>query len=141
MVLKGRNIFGRLVLLFTLVPILELYILFQVARYTNWLVTISLVIATGFAGAYLAKREGRSILGRISRDLSEGKLPGEELINGLCVLIGGALLLTPGILTDITGFTLIIPVTRNLYKNYINSLFRRMIENGRVNVVFWDRHY
>lgn len=138
---KGKNIFGRLVLLFTLVPIIELYILFQIAKYTSWLTTIVLVITTGIAGAYLAKKEGRGILRRINSDLREGRLPGEELVNGLCVLVGGALLLTPGILTDIAGFTLIIPLTRNIFKGYLKNMFRKMIESGNVNVVFWNRNY
>lgn len=131
-----RNLFMKLVLLFTTVPLVELYLLFQIAQLTSWLWTFMLVIATGMAGAYLAKSEGKGILGRIQMELSQGRIPGEELVNGLCVLVGGVLLLTPGIITDILGFTLIIPDTRNLYKKYLKRKFADMIRRGNVNIYF-----
>jgi UPF0716 protein FxsA len=137
---KGKNLFSILLLLFIIVPIVEVYILFQVVKVTNWWLTIALVIFTGVAGAYLAKREGREILRKISQDLSQGILPGEELINGLCVIIGGALLLTPGVVTDITGLTLIFPLTRSFYNRYFRSMLGRMINNGSVRVFNWSNN-
>lgn len=131
---KGKNIFTKLLLLFTIVPIAELLLLFKITQYTNVIITITIIITTGIVGAYLAKKEGRGILSRIKLDISEGRLPAEELINGLCVLIGAAMLLTPGIITDLTGFTLLIPVTRNLYKSYLKGMFARMIDNGNMRI-------
>ena len=126
--MKKQSIFTKLVLLFTVMPLVELYVLIEIANITSWSHTILLVIGTGILGAYLAKREGRQIISRIQNELSVGHLPGEELINGLCVLIGGALLLTPGILTDIIGFTLIIPVTRIIYKKWLKEKFSNKIQ-------------
>lgn len=135
---RGKNLFSILLLLFIIVPIVEVYILFQVVKVTNWWLTIALVIFTGVAGAYLAKREGRLILRKISEDLSNGRLPGEELINGLCVVVGGALLLTPGVVTDIAGLTLIFPLTRSFYNRYFRSMFGRMINRGSISVFKWN---
>ncbi|MBS4535671.1 FxsA family protein [Clostridium sp. D2Q-14] len=127
---------GKLILLFTLVPIVELFILFKIAEVTSGLATILLVLLTGIAGAYLAKSEGRIIINRIKNELSQGRMPGNELINGLCVLIGGALLLTPGIITDIVGFSLVIPMTRIMFKRYIKGKFEGMIREGQIHFYY-----
>ncbi|MTI69690.1 MAG: FxsA family protein [Firmicutes bacterium] len=127
---------AKLILLFTITPIVELYILFQLADVTSPLTTVGLVLITGIAGAYLAKSEGRLILSKIKLELNSGRVPGNQLLNGLCVLIGGALLLTPGIITDILGFTLVIPGTREIYKSIIKRKFKRMIEEGNINIYF-----
>jgi UPF0716 protein FxsA len=125
-------------LLFTIVPLFELYLLFKIAKFTSWSSTFLLVISTGVIGAYMAKKEGKQIIIRIQNEIGVGRVPGEELINGLCVLIGGALLLTPGILTDILGFSLIIPFTRLMYKRRIKELLKNMINRGNVNIYYND---
>lgn len=136
--MKQNNIFTKLILLFTLIPLAELYVLFKVAKITSWLFTILLVIITGVLGAYLAKQEGRQIIYRIQNEINNGKMPGKELVNGLCVLIGGALLLTPGIITDVIGFSLIIPITRIIYRNWIIKILNNAINRGSVNVFYTD---
>ena len=115
---------------------LELIILFKIANATNWILTIILVLVTGIIGAQLAKNQGGQILKKIHIDLSEGRLPGEELLNGLCVLIGGAFLIAPGVITDVLGLTLIFPATRIIYKKIMKRKFRDMIQNRNVNI-FW----
>lgn len=127
---------GKLILLFTLTPAVELYILFQIAKVTSLGTTILLVILTGIAGAYLAKSEGRLIINKIKMEINQGRMPGNELINGLCVLIGGALLLTPGIITDVIGFSLVIPITRSVFKAYIKKKFESMIREGQVHFYY-----
>ncbi|MGO1370289.1 MAG: FxsA family protein [Senegalia sp. (in: firmicutes)] len=129
---------GKLILLFTIIPIVELFLLFKIAEITSGLTTILLVILTGILGAYLAKSEGRLILMRIRTDLNRGQMPANELINGLCVLVGGALLLTPGIITDIIGFSLVIPLTRMAFKRYIKAKFSEKIRSGQVNFYYRD---
>ncbi len=124
----------KIFLLLTLVPIIEVFILFKIAEVTTVWTTIALVIVTGFAGAYLARREGTQILSSIKRELNDGRVPGNQLLNGLCVLIGGILLLTPGLLTDITGFTLVLPVTRQLYIRLIKRWLTNMMQMGSVNI-------
>jgi UPF0716 protein FxsA len=124
----------KLILLFTITPIVELYILIELSQVTSVLTTIGLVLVTGIAGAYLAKSEGKIILTRIKLELSEGRMPGNELLNGLCVLIGGALLLTPGLITDILGFTLVLPGTREIYKAIIKKKLRNMLDRGNIDI-------
>lgn len=126
----------KLILLFTITPIVELFILLKLADVTSTLATIALVLFTGIVGAYLAKKEGRIILTKINIELNNGRMPGNELINGLCVLVGGAFLLTPGILTDIFGFSLVIPGTREIFKAIIKRKFKDIIDNGNTNFYF-----
>jgi UPF0716 protein FxsA len=133
---KVKNLFLIFFLLFTIVPLLELYILFVIANIINWKTTFIIVVATGIIGAYMAKRESKVVIRRIRRELNEGRIPGDELINGLCVLMGGAFLLTPGMLTDAAGFTLIIPSTRVLYKNYIKDRFSEIVRKRSMNIFF-----
>lgn len=127
---------GRLILLFTVVPIVELYILIQIGNEIGAFNTIMLVLITGIVGAVLAKSEGRQIIRNIQQEMNQGKMPGDELINGLCVLVGGAMLLTPGIVTDIFGFILIIPFTRIFLIKFIKRKIKSMIKEGTVNVYY-----
>lgn len=126
----------KLILLFTITPLVELAILFKLNQHVGFGYTLALVLTTGVVGAYLAKSQGREILFRIKYEMGEGRMPGDALINGLCVLVGGAMLLTPGIVTDTFGFILVIPITRELVKVYLKSKFKKMIDEGRVNFYF-----
>ncbi len=130
---------GKLILLFTVVPIVELYILIQIGNEIGVFNTIMLVFITGVVGAVLAKSEGRQIIGNIKQDMAMGKMPGDELINGLCVLVGGAMLLTPGIFTDVFGFVLVIPFTRMFLIKSIKRKIKSMITEGTVNVYYKDQ--
>jgi len=123
-------------LLFTIVPIVELFILFKVAEVTSAMTTVVLVLVTGIAGAYLAKSEGRIIISKIKNELNAGRIPGNDLLNGLCVLVGGAFLLTPGILTDVVGFSLVLPGAREIYKAVAKRKIQKMIETGSINIHF-----
>ncbi len=120
----------KLIVLFTLMPIIELAILIKLSKYIGLGYTILIVLFTGFFGAYMARREGRSVLQRIKIEMSQGRMPGDELINGLCIIIGGILLLAPGIVTDITGFLLVVPILRETVKNLIKGKIRKMISEG-----------
>ncbi len=124
----------KLIMLFTVIPIIELMLLLRINQYIGFGYTILLVFLTGVVGAFLAKQQGRGILHRIKRDMAQGQMPGDELVNGLCVLIGGALLLTPGIITDIAGFSLVIPSTRHALKQSIKRKMKQMIREGTVHV-------
>lgn len=137
--MKKGNMFTKLLLLFTIVPVVEVFLLFKISGLTNWLVTMLIVISTGVIGAYLAKSEGKGIIDKIKNELSYGSLPKDELIGGLCVLIGGVLLVTPGVLTDLFGFSLIIPLTRNIYVKLIKSKFKNIIDNGNSNFVYINK--
>lgn len=122
--------FIRLILLFTLLPLAELFILLKVGSMIGLLNTIILVIGTATLGAYLAKRQGIETLNRIRQQLEHGALPAEELINGLLILIAAIVLITPGLLTDTFGFLLLIPQTRRWLKRYVQELFKNRIARG-----------
>ena len=93
---------GRLIF-FVAVPLLELAILLQIGQWIGLPSTIALVVTTGVAGAALARRQGIRAFLAVQRELASGRLPGRSLLDGLAILVGGALLLTPGVLTDVIG--------------------------------------
>ena len=104
----------KLLFLFTVVPTFELYLLFAVADQIGGLETIYLVIVTGIVGASMAKREGLSVIRQIQEGAINGEPPADKLVEGLMVLVGGILLVTPGIMTDAFGLSLILPWSRRL---------------------------
>ncbi len=128
--------FLKLILLFTVVPLLDFALLLKVGDYIGFINTIILVIATGAIGAYFAKREGRDILNKIKFDMSQGRMPADELLGGLCVIIGGVCLVSPGLITDALGFALVLPVTRIPFVNMIRRRFKEMILSGNVKFYF-----
>lgn len=127
---------GRLLLLFLLMPAVELGLLIQVDRLIGFGPTIGLIIATGLAGSYLARREGTNAWRRLNERLRSGELPGKELVDGVIILIAGALLVTPGVLTDVVGFLGLIPLTRALIRKILMRRFRSRMEHGSMQVQF-----
>ncbi len=105
---------GWLVVLFTVVPALELFLLLQIGSLLGPTATFLLILLTGVVGAWLARREGVGVLMDLRRELDRGLPPGDRLMEGVMVLAGGLLLVTPGVVTDLVGFSLIFPVTRRL---------------------------
>ena len=126
--------FLRLFLLFTLVPALELYLIIKVGQAIGAFNTLLIIIFTGILGAFYARQQGVRVMTNIHWEMSEGRLPGDELINGAMLLVGGAFLITPGFLTDITGFALIFPLTRDMIKGSVTEFMRRRIERGDVRI-------
>ena len=118
--------FIRLIVLFTVVPIIELAILIKAGNVIGLWPTISIVIGTGILGAALAKSQGTQIVTRIRRELAEGRMPKESLINAFLILAGGMVLLTPGFVTDLLGFSLLIPVTRKWFASELKSKLQKM---------------
>ena len=99
-------------LLFMLIPIVEMWILIEVGGWIGALPTIGLVALTAMIGLSLLKQQGLSTLLRARRKMDEGAIPASELVSGVMIAVGGALLLTPGFVTDALGFALLIPQTR-----------------------------
>lgn len=116
---------AKLFLLFTIVPSIELWLLFKVGSLIGFWETILLVIVTGMIGASMAKREGISVLREIQEAPAKGIPLGDKIGEGLLVLVGGVLLITPGILTDAFGFSLIFPITRRLILPLAKKSFSR----------------
>jgi len=102
----------RLLLLLTVVPFVELVILLRLADAISWTSTLAIVIVTGVVGAWLARREGVRTLMTIQSEMEAGRVPTQSLVEGMMILVAGAVLVTPGILTDIVGFALLVPPIR-----------------------------
>ena len=117
----------RLFLLFTVTPVVELALLIRVGQTLGVLPTVAIVVATGAAGALLARSQGLLALRRLQHALSAATSPGEEIFDGVMILIGGLLLLTPGFLTDLIGFAALLPGTRGVLKEIVRRQVRRRI--------------
>lgn len=126
--------FIRLLILFTCIPLLELYVLIEAGRQIGLLWTMLLVLATGIAGAWLARTQGVEVVRRIQLQMSQGEMPGTALIDGGLVLAGGLLLLTPGFCTDLVGFTCLVPATRSFWRKILTAWVRRNVEQGNVRI-------
>ena len=122
--------FTKILILFVIVPVTELYILIEVGKKIGSLTTIGIIILTGIIGACLVKSQGFMILRKIQNDLNEGIMPGDSLIQGTIILAGGILLLTPGFVTDIVGFIFLIPISRNIVKKYLLKWLKGKIKEG-----------
>ncbi|EFK96673.1 FxsA cytoplasmic membrane protein [sediment metagenome] len=120
-------------ILFTILPVIELAVLLKVGAYIGVSNTLLFIILTGITGAILARLEGFATLYKIQQSLREGRMPTEEMLDGVMILIGGILLLTPGFITDIFGFILLIPLSRSLIKFGLRKKFYHML-NGNESV-------
>jgi UPF0716 protein FxsA len=113
-----------LLFLFVGLPILELVILLYLASITSVATTLLLVVVTGVIGASLARWQGWNTYVRIQRELAAGHMPTESLLDAAMIFVAGAVLLTPGVLTDIFGFSLLIPICRRFYRRAAASWIR-----------------
>lgn len=120
--------------LFTLVPLVELYLLIRLGTYVGAVDTIAIVIGTGVAGGLLAKSQGLAVLDRMRAELNQGRLPAESLLDGLLILIAGAMLVTPGLLTDGLGLLLLIPWSRKAIKSWLKRKMQEKISEGEIHI-------
>ncbi|MCG1022071.1 FxsA family protein [Sutcliffiella horikoshii] len=127
--------FRILLALIIVVPALEIWILITAGKLIGAIPTILLIILTGVLGAWLAKYQGISALRSAQQKMNSGQMPGEVIIDGLCILIGGVVLLTPGFITDAIGFALLLPPTRNLIKPSIMRVIRNRMDRGQFIVI------
>jgi UPF0716 protein FxsA len=111
--------FPLLFVLFILVPIAELYVIIQVGQQIGALWTIALLIADSILGSMLLRSQSRTAWRRFNEQLAAGRPPGKEVANGAMIILGGALLLTPGFISDIFGLLLLLPPTRALLRRWI----------------------
>ena len=124
----------KLFLAFTLIPVAEIYLLIKVGNYIGALNTVALVIATAFAGAYLARLQGMQTMYRVRANLEQGLMPAEAMLDALLIFVAGIVLLTPGFLTDAMGLLLLIPETRFIFKRYLRRKFDRWIQDQNIHI-------
>jgi UPF0716 protein FxsA len=127
-------LFLKLFLLFTLVPAVELYLIIKVGSVIGALNTILIIIFTGVLGAYYAREQGVRVLSNIQWKMQQGTVPGDDLVNGAMLLVGGALLITPGFITDFAGFSLIFPLSREAIKVGVKRYMEKRVRQGEVKV-------
>ena len=123
--------FPILLIIFIVLPVCELWLLFHIAAVIGpggGLITFGLVILTGMIGAHLARGQGIKVFSAIQQDLAEARMPTDHLLSGLLVLVGGVMLITPGIMTDLTGMFLMIPGNRRLLVPLIKGYFARRLQ-------------
>ena len=119
--------FGRMLLLFIFLPMVELYLLIMLGSRIGAMPTIGLIVLTGLLGASLARQQGLSVISRIQKEMASGKPPTQELVEGALIVVGGIVLLTPGIITDIFGFSLLIPSIRKALCRTLTKSFTKKV--------------
>lgn len=126
--------FLKLVLLFTLFPLAELYLLIQIGQAIGAGPTIAIVFVTGIVGVTMAKGQGMAVLSRLQRQVALGEVPGNALLDGAFILVGGILLITPGLISDALGFMLLFPITRDPIKKYLRRRFEDYVARGKTDI-------
>ena len=122
--------FVKLLALFTIVPLIELYLLIKIGAEIGALATVAIVVGTGIAGAWLARQQGSRVWWQMRQEMESGQFPADRLIDGLLLLVAGALLITPGLLTDLSGMIILIPVTRKPLREWVKRRLSRMMQQG-----------
>jgi len=123
-------VFAIILLLFLAVPILEIYFVVQVGSSIGVLATVALLILISVTGAWLLRHQGLSVLARIQSKLARGEMPGKELVDGLLIVFAGALMLTPGFMTDAFGIFLMLPPTRAVVRIALMRRFGARVASG-----------
>ncbi|MFC0270276.1 FxsA family protein [Metabacillus herbersteinensis] len=124
-----------LLLLIIVVPALEIGVLILSGKTFGVIPTILIIILTGVIGAWLAKQQGMETLRRAQQQMQYGRIPGDSIIDGICILVGGVLLLTPGFFTDLSGLLLLLPISRNRIKPLIQRIIRKLIERNQITII------
>ena len=127
-----------LFILFVIIPMIELSLLITVGSHIGLLNTIVIVILTAIVGAYMVKLEGLGVIYRIQQSMRDGIFPEDELIDGMMILVAGALLLTPGFFTDIIGFLMVIPFTRKHIRIFAMKYIKNKMPPGDIEITDFD---
>lgn len=127
---------AKLLLLFTIVPLLELYLLLVLGSAMGFWPTVGLVLVTALLGSFFGKREGLRVWRSWREALSRGEMPEEGILGGVLVLVGAVLLITPGVLTDLTGLLLLIPPSRRFIAKLVRARLEKSIAEGTTSFSF-----
>lgn len=126
--------FLKLFLAFTLIPMIELYLLIQLGSVIGAFNTLLLVILTGATGAYLARLQGLQVMFRVRERLQQGEMPAEDMLDALIIFIAGIVLLTPGLLTDMAGLLLLLPSIRFRFKLWLRQKLDQWMQNPKIHI-------
>jgi UPF0716 protein FxsA len=132
--MKGKTM-RYLLLMLILIPAADIGVLLLSGKTIGVFPTIACIILTGVIGAYLAKKQGMETIRKAREQLRMGQIPGEAVLDGICILIGGVLLITPGFITDILGFLLLFPVTRKPCKWGIKKYLWKRMNRGNIKII------
>ncbi len=130
--------FGRILLILLIAPIIELALLIQLGRMIGLWPTLIIVVGTALLGSYLLRREGLSVWRSFNARLNEGGLPGAEVVDGVIVLLAGALLITPGVLSDLAGMLGLLPFGRAFIRRLVMKWIRRSLSRGTAGATFFS---
>ena len=123
---------------FILLPLAELYVIVQVGQWIGIWPTLAILLIDGFLGAWLARSQGRAVWQRFNAQMAAGKVPAREIVDGAMIIFGGALLLSPGFITDILGIMLLLPPARAIWRGLLKRIAGRH-PAGRPVFFFYDR--
>ena len=123
----------RLLVIF--LPLIELMLLLFLGKSFGVMNTVFIILLAGIVGIMLAKREGISTLKKASEQMRNGQIPGPEILDGICIFVGGILLVIPGVFSDLLAFVFLIPFTRKLVKPVLIYWLNKLIAKGRFVVV------
>ncbi|NCD26476.1 MAG: FxsA family protein [Deltaproteobacteria bacterium] len=129
--------FGKLFLLFAVIPFLEIYTLVSMGRAIGTWPTIAMVLLTAAAGAYLAKMQGLATMLRIRDSLNMGLMPAEDMLDGVLIALASIVLVLPGFLTDLCGLVLLLPGPRNMFKRWLRKKFDQWRQSPNVQIRFY----
>lgn len=124
-----------ILLLLIVVPALEIGLLVLSGNIIGIWPTVLLIVMTGVLGAWLARKEGLQTIRSAQLRLQNGEIPGGLILDGVCILVGGVVLLTPGFITDTIGFLLLLPFTRSFFKGILQKIFTYLLQNGKLIII------
>lgn len=130
--------FARILILLLLAPIIELSLLIYVGTRIGFWPTIGIVVVTALIGSVMLRREGLAVWRRFNDRLNAGGLPGKELVDGVIILLAGALLITPGVLTDVAGICGLLPQTRAVIRRFVMKRVQASIARGSTSAGFFS---
>jgi UPF0716 protein FxsA len=131
---KEPTMLGKLFLLFAVIPVIEIYVLVSVGSVIGSLNTVALVLLSAFVGAWLARQQGLSTMLRVRASLQQGIMPAEEILDAVLIFVAGAVLLTPGFVTDALGLLILFPPTRIRFKTWLRRKFDEWMKNPNVHI-------
>lgn len=134
---------ARLLLLFIVVPVIELALLIELGKVVGLPATLGLIVLTGALGAFLARRQGLAVLAEVRSEMGDGRIPAGPIVDGVIILVAAAVLMTPGVMTDAFGFILLVPAFRRWLKGVLKRRFERAVQRGEatISVDFGGRRY